>query len=211
MRVISVNSVGMRKVISRISKRSGYLGLPLVFGAAAFRYLGRVFRVLALRALNTLTIGKNCYIGRGLRFVYPQRIFIKNDVVIRNGVRFWSEKAEGYLKIGDRAEIGADVLLDFSGGLEISEDVLISEGVLIYTHNHGYNPRSEPTAKLLQIGHKAWIGARAIVLPSVRRIGEGAIVGAGSIVSEDVPDGMIYIGAKGRLIDRKEEVPTPLA
>ncbi|MES1944093.1 acetyltransferase [Salinisphaera sp. PC39] len=91
--------------------------------------------------------------------------------------------------------------LDFSGGLTLERDVLVSAGAIIYTHDHGRDPRSEPTFSELVVGEGAWVGVRAIVLPSVNYIGRGAVIGAGAVVTCDIPDGATYVGAKGRLIE----------
>ena len=52
----------------------------------------------------------------------------------------------------------------------------------------------------LSIGHDAWLGERAIVAPGCKRIGLGAVVGAGSVVTTDVPDFAIVGGNPARLI-----------
>lgn len=73
-------------------------------------------------------------------------------------------------------------------------------------HPYFYNPALgivreegiEPAR--LEIGHDAWIGARAIVTPQVRRIGVGAVVGAGAIVTRDVPDFAVVAGNPARIL-----------
>jgi acetyltransferase-like isoleucine patch superfamily enzyme len=119
-------------------------------------------------------------------------------------MRFWCEIAGGTIQVDDGAEIGRHSVVDFSGGLQIGKNALISEGVLIYTHDHGYDPRSEPTATSLSIGENAWIGARAVILPSVSMIGDHAIIGAGAVVSQDVPAGHVCVAAKSRVFPRKD-------
>ena len=52
----------------------------------------------------------------------------------------------------------------------------------------------------LEIGHDAWIGERTMIMPGCRNIGIGAVVGAGSIVTKDVPDFAIVAGNPARLI-----------
>ncbi|WP_417740054.1 acyltransferase [Rosistilla oblonga] len=101
-------------------------------------------------------------------------------------------------------EIGRQTILDFSGDLTIEEGALVSEGAIIYTHDHGYDPRSKPTSTPLVIKRNCWIGSRAIVLPSVNYIGENAIIGSGAVVTKDVPDGNIYVAGPGRLLKRKD-------
>lgn len=51
----------------------------------------------------------------------------------------------------------------------------------------------------IAIEHESWIGARVVILPSCRRIGIGAVVGAGSIVTEDVPDFAVVVGNPARV------------
>lgn len=52
----------------------------------------------------------------------------------------------------------------------------------------------------LEIGHDVWIGARAIILPRCRRIGNGAVIGAGAVVTRDVPDFAIVAGNPARVV-----------
>ncbi|WP_242113100.1 acyltransferase [Luteimonas aquatica] len=103
-------------------------------------------------------------------------------------------------------ELGADSYIDYSGGVRVGAHVAISEGARIFTHNHvvrrGHSNwhRNPIEFSPLQIEDEAWIGAGAIVLPRVRRIGRGAIVGAGAVLGEDVPDHAVYAGNPARLV-----------
>ncbi len=156
------------------------------------------WRLLGIR------MGHGCHIGPGLRAAEPASVVLGKYVVIGAFVRLASETSTGQLEINDRAEIGRGSILDHAGDLTIEEDVLLSENVILYTHDHGYDPRSKPTASSLVLKKGCWIGARAIVLPCVDMIGKGAIIGAGSIVSENVLDGHIYVSGKGRQFKRKD-------
>ncbi|WP_300286554.1 CatB-related O-acetyltransferase [uncultured Alistipes sp.] len=55
----------------------------------------------------------------------------------------------------------------------------------------------------LEIGHDVWIGANAIVLPGVSRIGDGAVIGAGSVVTKDVEPYEIVVGNPARPIRKR--------
>jgi len=189
-------------VISRINARGPFKTLPLELCAAGVRFLQRKITWFKLKFYK-VRIGDNCHIGKGLRFVQPWNLLIEGNVTVGIGVRLWSEKKEGQLVLGRNCDVGRDSVLDFSGGLTIEENVLLSEGVIIYTHDHGYEPRSEPSASSLVIAQDAWIGARAIILPSVNRIGQRALIGAGAVVTCDVPDDHIFIGGSGRLVKKK--------
>lgn len=74
-------------------------------------------------------------------------------------------------------------------------------------HPYWYNPRlglaereDDVPRSPIEIGHDSWIGANAIILPKVGSIGIGAVVGAGSIVTRDVPPFAIAVGAPARVV-----------
>lgn len=50
------------------------------------------------------------------------------------------------------------------------------------------------------IGHDVWIGQNAIILPTVKRIGDGAVIGAGAVVTKDVPDFAIVLGNPANVV-----------
>ena len=98
------------------------------------------------------------------------------------------------------------------GTLIIGQRVVISEAVVVYTHSHGHNPKSEARETPLVIADDAWIGSRAIIGEGVGRIGRGAIVAAGAVVTKEVGDWKIVGGAPARAIgDRSPSEATALA
>ncbi len=115
---------------------------------------------------------------------------------------------EGELTVGANVGINHHSELDYSGGLVIEDDVWISQYVVIETHEHVITDRrrkkEQPIAlDGLTIGRDAWIGAFAVILPGVQRIGEGAIVGAGAVVVQNVGDWEIVGGVPARVIGRR--------
>ena len=65
----------------------------------------------------------------------------------------------------------------------------------------------------LEIGHDVWIGANAIILPGVSRIGNGAVIGAGSVVTRSIPANVVAVGVPCRVLrvitpDEKKRYPT---
>ena len=102
-------------------------------------------------------------------------------------------------------------------GVMIGRYVSIGPGSRRYCSNHplqsgglhpfnydfafGYCSESDGLEKTrLVVGHDAWIGANVVVLPSVERIGIGAVIGAGSIVTKDVPDFAVVAGNPARIL-----------
>ena len=74
------------------------------------------------------------------------------------------------------------------------------------THGFFFNPSfgvvSEDTVEYtpLEIGSDVWIGYNAVILPAVRRIGHGAVIGAGAVVNKDVPDYGVVVGNPARVV-----------
>ncbi|MBX9400294.1 acyltransferase [Lysobacter sp. BMK333-48F3] len=114
------------------------------------------------------------------------------------------------IAFGHGVELGADSYIDYSGGVRLGDHVAVSEGAKVFTHNHVVRRghanwhRNPIEFSSLQIEDYAWIGAGATVLPRVRRIGRGAIVGAGAVLAEDVPDFAVYAGNPAREIFRRD-------
>lgn len=92
------------------------------------------------------------------------------------------------------------------GGLDIYDDVTISSGVYILTHSHEFDQwnwrdldeviSEEPTV----IEDYVFIGINAIILPTCKRIGEHSMIGAGAIVTKDVPSYEIWGGNPAKRI-----------
>ena len=149
------------------------------------------------------TCGRGCHFGRGVYFAYPHNVHLGNNVTADEHVMFVCEKAGGTLRVGNDADFNLRCRVDFTGGVEIGNNVLISEDAVIQTHDHGLDPRSIPVPRPLRIGNNVWIGSRAIVLASVNSIGDNAVIGAGAIVTKDVPDNAIVGGNPAKLIRQR--------
>lgn len=126
------------------------------------------------------------------------------------------ERGGAEIKIGSRTFVGGSTILDAACGITIGDDVLISFDCLIMDHNshsvrfcerktdvlewqQGRKDWTHVPTAPVRIGDKAWVGARVIVLKGVS-IGEGAIIGAGSVVTKDVAAWTIAAGNPAKLI-----------
>jgi maltose O-acetyltransferase len=108
------------------------------------------------------------------------------------------------LSIGKNTVINPECRLDARGGLKIGCNVSISRETFILTLTHDYNTVNfDLRDGTVEIGDDAWIGIRAIILPGVK-IGKGAVVGAGSIVTKDVPDYSIVVGVPAKVVAQRE-------
>jgi maltose O-acetyltransferase len=100
----------------------------------------------------------------------------------------------GTLTLGVDTAIDESVDIDTSADVTIGDRVALSEGVLILTHDHDPANIREKHASPLSIGEGAWIGARVIILASCDHIGAHAVVGAGSVVTHDIPPRQCWAG-----------------
>lgn len=91
-----------------------------------------------------------------------------------------------------------NVTLLAQSSIEIGEGVFIGPNAIISTYPLKVNGLSSAKAGKITIGDAAWIGANAIILPGVR-IGRNAIVGAGALVLDDVPDNTVVTGKPAKI------------
>jgi len=90
------------------------------------------------------------------------------------------------ISIGKHTVISRQCCLDGRGGLRIGDNVSISPGVWLLTDEHDMNdPTFGESFAPIEIDDYAWLGSRALVLPGVK-IGRGAVVAAGAVVTKDV-------------------------
>lgn len=103
------------------------------------------------------------------------------------------------IEIGKNVFINSNSLLMARGGIKIEDDVMLAANVQLLSNNHDEYQRNIITCKEIIIKKGAWIGAGASILPGVT-IGKYAIVGAGAIVTKDVPDYSVVVGSPARVI-----------
>ena len=174
-----------------------------------------------LRLRRTLS---ECRCGANSRVSYWRvRPSGSNKLVIGSGsmieTKIVYERLGASIAIGDRTFIGRGIL-SVAQHIEIGSDVMLAWGVTVSDHNsHSliFSERSNDVADWIKgkknwasvkivpvkVMDKAWIGFNSIILKGVT-IGEGAIVGAGSVVTKDVPPWTIVAGNPARVI---REIP----
>jgi maltose O-acetyltransferase len=112
-------------------------------------------------------------------------------------------------EMGDYSGIGVNAQI--AGRVVLGDNVMMGPDCTIYTRNHRFDRLDIPMRlqgmaepRTVTIQSDAWIGGRVIILPGCT-IGEGAIVGAGSVVTRDVAPYMIVAGNPAKVIgDRRE-------
>jgi len=174
------------------------------------RLTGALQRRVAMRFATRLhraslaKVGHRSRFQPGVRFERPERVVIGAECLFWRGVGAPAEGKDAWLKIGDGVQVNRDAVLDMTGGLALGDGVLVSEQAVIYTHDHGLDPRSAPVSLSKTIERDVWIGMRAVILPSCRVIGAGAVIGAAAVVTRDVPAGAIMAGNPARVIGQRK-------
>lgn len=98
-----------------------------------------------------------------------------------------SQKANSNLQIGDYTSIGS-TKLDLRSPIHIGNHVIISNDSEIITTSHYIDsPEWEHKYYGIEIEDYVWIASNVLILPSCRKIGYGAVIGAGAVVTKDVP------------------------
>lgn len=107
------------------------------------------------------------------------------------------------ISIGKRVFINSGCKFQDQGGITIGNDVLIGHNCVIATLNHLFDPerRADMIPSPVEIGDKVWIGANVTILPGVK-IGEGAIIAAGAVVTKNVEALTVVGGVPAKLIKR---------
>ena len=103
------------------------------------------------------------------------------------------------IRIGKNVFINSNLLAMARGGITIEDDAQIAANVSLLSNNHDPYERMVLLCKPILIQKGAWIGANAVILPGVS-VGKHAIVGAGSVVTKDVPDYAVAVGNPARII-----------
>ena len=109
-------------------------------------------------------------------------------------------------RIGDRVRIHSGCFLEM---VTIEDDVFVGPNVVFTDDPHPMDcPRYKECKGGAVVRRLARIGANATILPGVE-IGEGALVGAGSVVVDDVPPGMVVVGNPARVVKAVNDLECP--
>ncbi len=154
---------------------------------------------------------RGCNVGRGVALFantsierYPGRVSLGDYAILKSGATICACNSDATIKIGERTTIGNYTFIFASMDIEVGKDCLIAPFCYLVDSNHGtdkeHNINGQPLrSEAISIEDDVWLGARAIVLPGCR-VGRGAVVAAGSVVTRDVPAYAIVGGSPARLI-----------
>lgn len=164
---------------------------------------------LGAKIRGNVKLGKGVYIASGAELIARRN----EDIVI--GDRTFVLKGAVLHPYGGKIVIGKDgginhyCVIYGMGGVTIGDNVLIATSCVIVSGNHNFGRADIPivlqgvTCKGIKIGNDVWLGARVVVLDDVE-IGDGSVIGAGSVVSKSIPPYSVAVGAPARVIKQRE-------
>jgi lipopolysaccharide O-acetyltransferase len=173
----------------------------------AVRARNKAFTVAAAGAFAEF--GRRSVIQPPVRLKGEQRISVGDDVFVGAGSWLQTLAGDGFagrLRIGDGTSIAGTCVLSAACSVTLGRKVLLARNVYISDHIHQYD---DPATAILdqglgrlepvEVGDGAWLGQNVVVCPGVH-IGRGAVVGANSVVTEDIPDRTLAVGAPARVV-----------
>jgi galactoside O-acetyltransferase len=171
--------------------------LRVVPGLAGIWIRRVVYRRL-MKGAGRITVAENVVI-RGFR-----NISLGDGVVVMVSSYVYAD--HGYCTIGDRTAINNNVQLSANHGtINIGCNVLIGPNVVLRAADHVFDSRDIPIRDqghrggVITLEDDVWLGANVVVLRDVR-IGRGAVVGAGAVVTSDIPPYAVAVGVPARVI-----------
>jgi acetyltransferase-like isoleucine patch superfamily enzyme len=169
-----------------------------------FRFSGMAWRVALAKAM----LSGKAKAGRWVSMNGIPKMNIRGELVIHDQVRIWSSivrarifvKEGGYLEIGSNSRING-CHISCSEKVVIGQNVRISQYVLIMDNDfHQVKDHfADGVKKPIIIEDDVWIAAKATILKGVR-IGKGAVVAAGAVVTKDVAPYTLVAGIPARSI-----------
>ncbi len=152
-----------------------------------------------------VTLGTNVQLNT---FGNNSRIHLSKEVILDCGVDLRSLE-QGYILIDESTYIGPYTCLAGPGHIKIGKNCLISSHSGIYANNHNFaNPNLKIadqgiTSDGITIEDDCWLGTGVKVLDGVA-IGQGSVIGAGAVVTKDIPPYSVAVGVPAKVISRRE-------
>ena len=175
-------------------------------------------------------MGQNVTIGAGVKIVNPQYVTLEDNVTIcddvtiiaregtdivigertciKDRVYLDTEHADGYIHIENDVYIGTGTTLFGHLGLEIGDHVLMAQNITLTPYSHIFE---DPDANIITqgghskkvtIGRDSYIGMRVAILYS-GDIGEGSVIGAGSVVVKPIPPYSVAVGTPAKVMKKR--------
>jgi acetyltransferase-like isoleucine patch superfamily enzyme len=167
----------------------------------ASKYVPRKPFIWLWQMFDKSPLGQNALLGHRIRRMLAPYIFAR----VGQNFKCWHfvEWSFGYnLSFGDNVVVHRYVLLDDRGGIEIGNNVSISDYVNVYSHTHDIDDIHKVYSPLTKIGDGVRLTYHSTVLAGTN-VGENAMVGTGAVVIRDVPPNHIVVGIPAKTVKVK--------
>lgn len=153
-----------------------------------------------------LPISQRASFAKKIRVFWASKIATKcgKNVNIERNAVFGPQ-----LEIGDNSGVGIDS--EVYGPVKIGQNVMMGPEVVIYTSGHRHDrtditmiEQGDDVVKPVVIGNDVWIGRRVMIMPGVT-VGDGCIIGAGAVVTKDIPPYSIAAGVPAKVVKSRLE------
>ena len=176
------------------------------------RFFNKLSRRFNIWLYFKIAINLPCSYDKGGKFAKKMRAktakhflaYVGENVNIEKGAVITST-----MEVGDRSGVGINAKMH--GKVVIGKDVMMGPECIVYTRNHAFADTTIPMCeqgileeKPVIIGDDVWIGGRVIILPGVK-VGSHSIIGAGAVVTKDVPDYAIVGGNPAKVIKYRNQ------
>ncbi len=176
------------------------LVIKIYFGNSLFRKGVRIGKDSFIREHTKLSGGSHIKIGNNTR-IYPYSRLECFEYIS-------GKQLNPRLTIGDNVLIGRNTTILCANNVTIGSNTMFASYCFVADENHGIDPSSPKRYECqplelseVHIGENCWIGEKSIILPGVT-IGDNTVIGAGSIVTKDIPANSIAVGNPARVIKR---------
>lgn len=148
--------------------------------------------------------GKNIYIGVRTKIIGGQNIYLGNNVQIRHDC-FLACNENAKLIINDGVDLGERSRVCCALKIKIGQKVLTGPNVFITDHDHGYTDIKSPIIEQniiirrdVLINDDSFCGTNVVIMGCT--IGKHCVIGANSVVTKDIPDYSVVVGAPAKII-----------
>ena len=157
-----------------------------------------VFRCVGMRLAGKVWLGRIEWPNR------PYCVSLGKGAMLDHGITLLATSDRARIVIGAGVYINRHTILDVDELVELGDETMIGPGCYLTDHDHAFTKDTAPGAGPLiveptRIGKRCWLGAHVTVLKGVT-IGDGTVVGAGSVVTKSLPPGVLAVGAPARVI-----------
>ena len=168
----------------------------------------RIYQWLLTRKLHS--VGHGVYVDYNVQFQrHPERISLGQRTVVKEGSRICPTNPDARILVGDWTTIGHHTFIFATTEIFIGNNCLVAPFCYFVDSNHGVRKdrlirEQDMSAKRIVVGDDVWIGTNSVVLKGVS-IGSGAVIAAGSIISEDIPEYAIVAGNPAAVVNFRQE------